>query len=273
MARKNKYSTELLKQYIDMYWRQKNDLSAIQIKDLIEYLHSLGIDVSYSILTRNNPEIKEYIESFKERVTELVVKKDSLSVLPSISFTIDQIKELKTDKQIESFVEYYNEQISKLQNQCVFYSDQYEKLNDEFEVIKQNNETLQNTINQQKEELKKTNESMRKIKQRNKQLYLYKKNSENYLKEYIYNPIVFNHLQDLALLLNEEVVEMPKGVANLIDNEKLLDKVNKFYECFEDIEDDELNDKTKNEIGDSTNGTNHVISKEATKIIDLLESL
>ncbi len=223
MARKSDYSSTELKQYVELYVKEKSPKN-IKVSDVVSFCNeelSLYPPMTKRRLT-HNPEAVSYIAELNYRLRGLIYEKGVVPTVISEYIAPDLIKNSNTQdkamtlaKDINTTIENLIQINQKLSKKCEFKEHEIQKLTARVKNLESNIHTATAGTELSKKKLNKVNRENRKLKSINKQLM-------DYINTNVTEAAILKHFQELGLLSDEEkiepVVDIPVGDVEIYDD-------------------------------------------------------
>ena len=227
MARKKNYTSDQLKYYVDAYFRQKNDYSAVTASAVAEYcnetLHLLPT-VTYQNFTRDK-EVMRYIEHINAELHDrMLVPEDQGAASHIDSFYIDDSADAEeTRAKAYEELEKREDLIRALQSEYKKCSTELASALKERDALLDINKGLRDTVTDQKKEIASQNKQLREAKSL---LARFRK----YFKEYLYDPIVLRRVAELGWVSDKrDAVRRCSVTADLIAELEGIHKKSEVY--------------------------------------------
>ena len=235
MARKPKYDTEMLIFFLEEYVKQ-NGMTLIRATDVVRFCkEELGYsDVSYQMFTRNNQEAKQWINTFNENLKARRVNEDEQSVLKDglidIEFFMSQYQMSEEVKQ----------ELIRINRQIAVLSDEAQHAIELYKQTIKENERIKKELSVVKKKLKIMLSNNKELQNENKILKTYKKNVNRYMKEFVYDPVILSHFQEIGIILKDKKIIIPTLNKSMIDNsddlKNIIDEMYRENSNGEDLE-------------------------------------
>ena len=241
--------------------------------------NALHIPILYQSFTRNlvvRNWIDEYNANLHQRLTN---EGTELSVLPETSIDVDDaMYRYRDSEDMKQFLMGINRQMGKLTTACHQYSKQYRECSEKMACVEEQNAILTDQLASLNQKLSDAQAQFKILQDQN---VLYKKKLRaigEYLNNYLYEPIMLNHLQDLGLLSAEKSVDVPSCAENLsTETMNFTESINKFYEVTDpDVQDLSIKEKPisqENNFVEDKTVNNDVISAKTAALAEKFSKL
>lgn len=277
MGRKKKFSTDELIGFIKQYLIEHQSLELLMPTKVADYCRNvLHISIVYQSFTRD-PLVKKWIDDYNTNLHQRVTNEiDGPSILPDISIDVeDAIYRYRNPEDMKQFLMEINRQIGKLSNASHQFAKQYQECSEQMVRLEEQNTTLIEQLTALNEKLSTLKAELKIMREQNA---AYKKKNraiDKYLNEYLNEPIMLKHLQELRLLSDKEKVVVPSCTDYL--SEETMDfteSINRFYDVTLSVNrksDDAVENMEETNSGD--NYEENVISTKMTNLMDKFSNL
>ena len=277
MGRKKKFSTDELIGFIKQYLIEHQSLELLMPTKVADYCRNvLHISIVYQSFTRD-PLVKKWIDDYNTNLHQRVTNEmDGPSILPDISIDVeDAIYRYRNPEDMKQFLMEINRQIGKLSNASHQFAKQYQESSEQMMRLEEQNTTLVEQLTVLNEKLSTLKAELKIMREKNA---TYKKKNraiDKYLNEYLNEPIMLKHLQELRLLSDKEKVVVPSCTDYL--SEETMDfteSINRFYDVTLSVNrksDDAVENMEETNSGD--NYEENVISTKMTNLMDKFSNL
>lgn len=280
MGRKKKFETEDLIGFIKQYLAEQKSLELLMPTKVANYCqNALHIPILYQSFTRNLV-VKNWIDEYNANLHQRLTNEGTEpSVLPEISIDVDDaMYRYRDPEDMKQFLMGINRQMGKLTTACHQYSKQYGECSEKMARVEEQNAILTDQLASLNQKLSDAQAQFKILQDQN---VLYKKKLRaigEYLNNYLYEPIMLNHLQDLGLLSAEKSVDVPSCAENLsTETMNFTESINKFYEVTDpDVQDLSIKEKPilqENNFVEDKTVNNDVISAKTAALAEKFSKL
>lgn len=280
MGRKKKFETEDLIGFIKQYLAEQKSLELLMPTKVANYCqNALHIPILYQSFTRNLV-VKNWIDEYNANLHQRLTNEGTEpSVLPENSIDVDDaMYRYRDPEDLKQFLMGINRQMGKLTTACHQYSKQYRECSEKMACVEEQNAILTDQLASLNQKLSDAQAQFKILQDQN---VLYKKKLRaigEYLNNYLYEPIMLNHLQDLGLLSAEKSVDVPSCAENLsTETMNFTESINKFYEVTDpDVQDLSIKEKPilqENNFVEDKTVNNDVISAKTAALAEKFSKL
>lgn len=280
MGRKKKFETEDLIGFIKQYLAEQKSLELLMPTKVANYCqNALHIPILYQSFTRNLV-VKNWIDEYNANLHQRLTNEGTEpSVLPETSIDVDDaMYRYRDPEDMKQFLMGINRQMGKLTTACHQYSKQYRECSEKMACVEEQNAILTDQLASLNQKLSDAQAQFKILQDQN---VLYKKKLRaigEYLNNYLYEPIMLNHLQDLGLLSAEKSVDVPSCAENLsTETMNFTESINKFYEVTDpDVQDLSIKEKPilqENNFVEDKTVNNDVISAKTAALAEKFSKL
>lgn len=280
MGRKKKFETEDLIGFIKQYLAEQKSLELLMPTKVANYCqNALHIPILYQSFTRNQV-VKNWIDEYNANLHQRLTNEGTEpSVLPETSIDVDDaMYRYRDPEDMKQFLMGINRQMGKLTTACHQYSKQYRECSEKMACVEEQNAILTDQLASLNQKLSDAQAQFKILQDQN---VLYKKKLRaigEYLNNYLYEPIMLNHLQDLGLLSAEKSVDVPSCAENLsTETMDFTESVTKFYAVTDlDVQDLPIEEKPilqENNFVEDKTVNNDVISAKTAALAEKFSKL
>lgn len=280
MGRKKKFETEDLIGFIKQYLAEQKSLELLMPTKVANYCqNALHIPILYQSFTRNLV-VKNWIDEYNANLHQRLTNEGTEpSVLPETSIDVDDaMYRYRDPEDMKQFLMGINRQMGKLTTACHQYSKQYRECSEKMACVEEQNAILTDQLASLNQKLSDAQAQFKILQDQN---VLYKKKLRaigEYLNNYLYEPILLNHLQDLGLLSAEKSVDVPSCAENLsTETMDFTESVTKFYAITDpDVQDSLIEEKPilqENNFVEDKTVNNDVISAKMAALAEKFSKL